>query len=215
MQASDIGLTLLDSAGGLAVLKINSPAVAKTALKPGMIIRSVDQKPMNFREFQQYLRTKKPGQSVTLEVSSSKATTNVISLPVNPAGAEYPWSTPDGFANPVLTTLRSLVERDPASDEARFAALSLARGFMRQREWKLALEALGKANLDSRDTGISAGTVFYYQGLCHEALGDRAQAETSYSRAAGYAGATLGMPDGPAVARLARRRIESMKKPIR
>ena len=215
VQASDAGLTLLDSPGGLAVLKTNSAAAAKTALKPGVIIRSVDQKPMNYREFQQYLRTKEPGQSVALEIASSKGASSIVPLPVTLSGVEYPWTTPDGFINPVIAKLRSLIERDPASDEAKFAALSLARGFMRQRQWKLALETLKKTGLDSRDTGVSAGTVLYYQGLCYEELGDRAQAETSYNRAASHAGATLAMPDGPAVAPLARRRIESLKKPIR
>jgi tetratricopeptide (TPR) repeat protein len=83
---------------------------------------------------------------------------------------------------------------------------------MRQREWKLALEYLARANLEPRKSGICPGTVLYYQGRCYEELGDRAQAENYYTRAKDYAEATIGMSGGPAVPVLAEQRIQALKK---
>jgi hypothetical protein len=214
LQVVDLGIEMMESPKGLVVLDV-SPAVAagKAALAPGVIVKTIDQKALSFKDLQNYLRSKKPGQSVTLEVQTSKEALTTVSIPVRLSGAEYPWSTPDGFANSVLTMLRHIVELDPLADEAKYASLSLARGLMNQKEWKLALELLAKTNLEPHKSGVCPGTVLYYQGRCYEELGDRAQAESYYTRAKDYAEATLGMPGGPAVPVLAEQRIQSLKKP--
>jgi hypothetical protein len=170
---------------------------------------------MSFKELQDYLHTRKPGQTLALEVLSGKDSVTTVPAALRFLGTEYPWSTPDGFSNSVLAMLQHLIERDPLSDEAKFASLSLARGLMRWGEWKLALGVLAKSNLEPHKTGICPGTVLYYQGRCYEELGDRALAESYYARARDYPGATLGTPDGISIAGLAERRIQSLKKPAR
>jgi hypothetical protein len=213
LWAVDVGIEMLDTPKGLMILKTAAGVAAgKTGLAPGSIVRSVDEKPMNLRELQGYLRTKKSGQTITLEVQAGKEPAVLVPVAIRLSGTEYPWNTPDGFANSVLAVLRHLVERDPLSEQAKYAGLSLARGLMRQREWRLALELLAKTNLEPHKTGICPGTVLYYQGRCLEEMGESAQAESYYTRAKDYSDATIGMPGGPAVPVLAEQRIQSLKK---
>jgi tetratricopeptide (TPR) repeat protein len=128
------------------------------------------------------------------------------------SGAEYPWGTPDGFSNSVLAMLQHLIDRDPLSDEAKYAGLSLARGLMKQKEWKLALDYLSQAKIEPNRSGVCPGTVLYYQGRCYEEIGDRTQAESYYTRAKEFAEATLGTPDGLLVRACAEQRIQALKK---
>jgi hypothetical protein len=213
LHVSDFGLEMADSPNGLVILSLSSAVEArKTALTPGLIVKSVDAKPMSFVDFQSYLRTKKPDQTIVLEVQTNREKVALVPIPIRQLGAEYPWNMPDGFPNSALTILRHLVERDPLSEEAKFASLSLARGFMRLKQWKLALEYLAKANLEPYKAGICPGTILYYQGRCYEELGDAARAESYYMRAKDYAEATIGMPNGLSVPILAEQRIQSFKR---
>jgi hypothetical protein len=212
LQVPSLGIDLLDSPRGLTVVKVRQPDTAgASSLAPGSIIRAVDHKPMTYKELWDYLPAVKPGQPIALDVLSGKDSSAAISVKVPMAGAEYPWSTPDGFPNSVMVMLNHLVERDPLTDEAKFAGLGLARGLMRRGEWKLALEALTKTNLEPHKAGICPGTVLYYLGRCYEELDDRVQAESYYARAKDYPEATLATPYGLSVPSLADRRIQALK----
>jgi hypothetical protein len=213
LQLPALGLDLLESPKGLVVLK--APADANKAFAPGAIIRSVDQKPMNYKELRDYLNTRKPGQPISYEISSGRDAASNVPAILRFGGAEYPWSTPDGFSNSVLVMLNHLVELDPLSDRAKYANLSLAKGFMLQGEWKLALEVLSKTNLEPHKTGICPGTVLYLQARCYEELGDKATAESYYARTKDYPDATLGTPDGLSARALAEQRIQLLKKSAR
>jgi hypothetical protein len=213
LQVADLGLEMADSPKGLILLNLSSAITShKTALAPGLIVKSVDAKPMTFADFQNYLRSRKPDQTVVLEVQTEKEKVALIPISVRQLGAEYPWSRPDGFPNSTLTILRHLIEREPLSEEAKFSALSLGRGFMKLKQWKLALEFLAKANLEPHKAGICPGTVLYYQGICYEELGNPSQAESYYMRAKDYPEAAIGMPNGLSVSILAEQRLQSLKK---
>lgn len=213
LHVTNFGLEMADSPRGLILLSLSSAVAAgKTALAPGQIVNSVDAKPMSFADFQNYLRTKKPDQTIVLEVQTGKENVALVPVPIRQLGAEYPWSRPDGFPNSVLATLKHLVERDPLSEEAKYAALSLARGLMNLKQWKPALEYLAKANLEPHKAGICPGTVLYYRGRCYEELGSATQAEGFYMRAKDFPEATIGMPNGLRVAILAEQRIEFLKR---
>lgn len=215
LRRTDLGVILMDSPRGLVVQSVDGAAGGGTALAPGAVVKSVNQKRMRAGELQAFLRSRTPGQSIALEVQSGKEGAAAIQLEIRSAGAEYPWNTPAGFPNAVLTMLRHLVERDPLSDGAKYAGLSLARGFMRRGEWKTALEYLAKTNLEPYKSGVCPGTVLYYQARCYEELGDPAQAANYYARAKDYTDATLGLPDGPSVPALAEQRLQSLKKPVK
>lgn len=213
LQAADPGVELFDSPRGVIVSKTSSAVSSRAAaLVPGTLVKSIDEKAMSSAGFHRYLRSKNPEQTIIFEVQTNQGKMALVQVPLRRAGAEYPWSTPDGFLNSVLVTLHQIAEREPLSEEAKFANLSIALGLMRQKEWRLALEYLAKANLELQRSGISAGTVLYYQGRCYEELGNRAQAETYYVRAKDYGDATLGTPDGLSIPVLADQRIQSLKK---
>jgi len=213
LQIAGIGIDLLESPKGLVVMKpLQAPVAANVPVAPGTFVRAVDQKTMGFKELNDYLHTKKAGQSIAVDFVISKDNAATAQVPVRISGAEYPWSTPDGFTNSVLAMLIHLIERDPLANEAKFASLGLARGLMRQGEWKLALEYLAKTNLEPHKTGVCPGTVLYYQGRCYEELGDRALAESYYARTKDFPEATLGTPDGLSIPGLAERRIQALKK---
>ncbi len=213
LLAPNLGMEVTDSPYGLAVLSVSSAvAAAKTAPAPGSIIKTVDAKSMTSSEFLAYLPSKKPEQDVVLELMTGKEDVSLVPVRVRRSGAEYSWSMPDSFPNSILAMLKHLVERDPLSDEAKFASLSLARGFMMRGEWKTALEYLAKTNLEPHKSGICPGTVLYYQGRCYEEIGAPSQAESYYMRARDYAEATLGTPRGLNVSILAEQRIEALKK---
>jgi hypothetical protein len=213
LQLPVLGLDLLESPKGLVVMK--APADANKAFTPGSVIRSVDQKPMNYRELRDYLNTRKPGQAISYEISSGKDAAVTAPMMLKFAGSEYPWSAPDSFSNSVLAMLSHLAEVDPLSDRAKFASLSLARGLMLHGEWKLALEVLAKTNLAPHKSGICPGTVLYMQARCYEELGDKANAESYYARTKDYPEATLGTPEGFSIQALAEQHIQLLKKPAR
>jgi hypothetical protein len=212
LQVPDVGVEFLESPAGPVVIKIvHADAGGENPLSPGTVIRAIDRQSMTARELQSHLRSKKPGQTVTLEVSPREETVLMVPLTIRMSGAEYPWGIGEGFTNSTLTMLQHLVELDPISDQAKFASLSIAHGLMNLGEWKLALEQLSKTNLEPHKSGVCPGTVLYYQGRCYEELGDLNSARSYYSRAKDYPEATLGTPDGPEIAALAQRRLESLR----
>jgi hypothetical protein len=213
LQFTTIGLDLLESSKGLVVLKASGDE--NKAIKPGAVIRSVDRKPMNYAEFWNYFRTRKPSQPISYEISSDKETTENVTTVPRLSGMEYPWHSPDGFPNAVLVMLNNLVESDPLSDRAKFANLSLARGLMQYGEWKLALEVLAKTNLEPHKSGICPGTVLYLQARCYEELGDRVMAESLYIRTKDYPEATIETPEGLSILTLSEQRMQLMKKSTR
>jgi hypothetical protein len=213
LQRPHLELDLLETARGLVVLKDSrSTQDARAVLAPGTLIRSVDQKKMSFSELKAHIRGRKPGQPMTFEVSTGKETSTFLPVSVVLRGAEYPWNAPDGLPNAVMAILRHLLERNPEADEARYASLGLARGLMLRGNRTLALQFLTRANLATVKSGISQGTVLYYQGRCYEELGDAAQAVIHYTRAKEYPDATMGTVDGLPIADLADRRIQVLQK---
>ncbi len=212
--APTLGIDLLESTHGIVVAADRRPAAeAKPALPAGSVIRSVDQKPMDYSQLHAYLRTRLAGQSVALEISKGKDPATFVSVPVRLAGAEYPWSTPDGLPNAVAAILNQAIERDHDGRAAGLARLSLARLLMQDKDWKRAAALLERTNLEPLRSGVSPGTVLYYLGRCHEELGDRNRALEQYTRAGAYPEATIGTDDGIPIAELVQRRIQALKKP--
>jgi hypothetical protein len=209
-----LGIDLLETTRGVVVIKDRRPGTeAQTPLAPGALIRSVDQRPMDYSQMQAYLRSRLPGQSVTLEISTGKETAAPAPVPVRFSPAEYPWSAPDGLPNAVMAILNQVLEREPAGQVAGLASLSIARRLMIDHEWKRALAMLARANLESLKSGICPGTVFYYQGRCYEELGARSEALAQYTRAREFPEATIGRVDGIPILELVERRIQALKKP--
>lgn len=108
--------------------------------------------------------------------------------------------------NRALLDLQGLVAATTGSAaEKRSAQLNLGIVHMRLGSWDEALAAFSAVQLPE-GSGVSAGTVAYYVGLCLEALGRQTEAAASFAKAAAATEARLSL-DGPLVAPLAQRKL--------
>ncbi len=214
LHTADLGMALLDSSDGLLIRKLSGDAAA-AGLRPGMVVKTVDRKPMSLRELRQHLHDLAPGQTVLLDISSDSGAGGTVSLPVRHPGREYPWSAPDSYPNAVMTFLHHLAEREAPSTESKYARLGLALGFMYRTDWSRALAALSDIQLDSVGAGVNQGTVLYHQARCYEQLGDGNNASDYYNRAQAHPDATLGTADGMPVSELCEHRLRALKSPSR
>src|SRR5204862_6403019 len=100
-----------------------------------------------------------------------------------------------------------------AGDETArgLAARNTGLALLHFRAYDKALaEGLQRASLPP-GSGISAGTVDYYRGLCAQRRGDADGARTAWQAAAKAAGSTLEAPDGPSAAAAASRALQSLQ----
>ena len=100
-----------------------------------------------------------------------------------------------------------------AGDESArgVAALNTGLALMHFRAYDKALaEGLQRATLPS-GSGISAGTVDYYRGLCAQRRGDADGARAAWQAASRAAGSTLESPEGPSAAAAAARALQSLQ----
>jgi hypothetical protein len=123
-------------------------------------------------------------------------------IPLTEAGLLY---------NRALAEFR-LRARAASEDAVRgVAALNLGIAFMHFRAYDKALgEGLLRADLP-QGSGIAAGTVQYYRGLCALRKGDPDTARTSFQAASKSVGSTLESSDGPSAASAAARALLAMQ----
>jgi tetratricopeptide (TPR) repeat protein len=121
------------------------------------------------------------------------------------------------LTDPALLYNRALAEyrlraRAAADETARgVAALNIGLALMHFRAYDKALaEGLQRASLPP-GSGISAGTVEYYRGLCAQRRGDADGARSAWQAASRAAGSTLESPDGPSAAAAASRALQSLQ----
>ncbi|HYV20123.1 MAG TPA: PEGA domain-containing protein [Verrucomicrobiae bacterium] len=121
------------------------------------------------------------------------------------------------LTDPSLLYNRALAEyrlrtRAAADETARgVAALNTGLALMHFRAYDKALaEGLQRASLPP-GSGISAGTVDYYRGLCAQRRGDADGARAAWQAASRAAGSTLESPDGPSAAAAASRALQSLQ----
>jgi tetratricopeptide (TPR) repeat protein len=102
--------------------------------------------------------------------------------------------------------------RAAADETARgVAALNTGLALMHFRAYDKAMaEGLQRATLPP-GSGISAGTVEYYRGLCAQRRGDADGARAAWQAAARAVGSTLESPEGPSAAAAATRALQSLQ----
>jgi len=87
--------------------------------------------------------------------------------------------------------------------------LNTAVALSRIGDWNAARSELQQVKLPDRP-GVGTGTVQYLLGLCADALGNRAEAETAFKAAA--ASDNLLTEDGPSVRELAEARLAELQR---
>jgi len=162
----------------------------------------------------------------TLDAESARAggvRAAVVLALQSPEGARTTRITPAeapallSLTDPSLLYNRALAEyrlraRAAGDETARgVAALNTGLALMHFRAYDKALaEGLQRAALPP-GSGISAGTVEYYRGLCAQRRGDADGARAAWQSAAKAAGSTLESPDGPSAAAAAARALQSLQ----
>ncbi len=211
--------TLLDEGGtgGPLVVRVlpGSPS-AKAGLRAGDTVQMVgDRKVRSVNDVSQALEAaatrpgglksavvlavQGPGGQRTVRVSPGEAP---VVLPLTDASVLY---------NRALAEFR--LRSRAASDEVSrgVALLNLGVAFMHFREFdKANSEGFARATLPP-GTGISSGTVQYYQGLCALRRGDPKSARAAFEAAAGAAASTLDTGDGPSAAAAATRMLAALR----
>jgi hypothetical protein len=106
------------------------------------------------------------------------------------------------LSNKLLLDFRS--EVGSLSGHESVARLNLAVALMRVGNWSEARSELEKVRLPN-GSGVSNGTVLYLMAMCHDALGQRSEAEAAL-RSAAATNATL-TNDGPSIKLLAEAKL--------
>lgn len=143
--------------------------------------------------------------AATLEIRSRSGQTRTVNVATTKRPRVVGLTDRTFTPNPAVGRLRMLAaaSRDPA--ELAAIRLSLAVVLIKVEAWSDALSELQSLKLPE-GPGVSDGTVQYLQGLCHEALGQRLQAQEAWQKAASSE-ATL-TEDGPSIKALAQAKLE-------
>ena len=147
---------------------------------------------------------------VTLKVGD-RTSARTVRLAPGASPVIVPLSDPKLFYNRVLAEFRLRTRTAGDERERGMALLNLGVAFMHFRSYDRALaEGFGRASLPE-GSGISAGTVLYYRGLCALRGGDPGAAREAFEEVARQPASTVGSGDGPAAAAAAVRLLRSMR----
>ena len=190
-----------------AVVVRAGPAAVKGGLAPGDVIVATSAGPVkSVAELRQAIATAgaKAGQ-LTLEAKSG-ATDKKVSGAVTLSPETWPPREPTIPYNRALIDLQAALKTPGSGAESTATMLNLAVVHMRLGNWDDALTTLGSVKLPE-GSGVSAGTVHYFTGLCLDALGRTADARAAFTRAAAATEARVSQ-EGPLVAPLAQRKLK-------
>lgn len=146
---------------------------------------------------------------LALEVRTTAGATKQVSGSVALATETWPMRTVSLPYNRVLVDLQEVAKSATSPAEIAATRLNLAIVHMGLGNWDDALAALGTVRLPD-GSGVSAGTVAYLTGLCHEALANPVEAQAAFKRAAASPEARLSQ-EGPLVAPLAQRKLQGRR----
>jgi tetratricopeptide (TPR) repeat protein len=201
--------SVIDVAGvsGAVVVRVG-PAGTKAGLAMGDVIVSADGAPVAsvaaLRKIIAAAGTRASSMTLTAKAGTSDKT---IAGAVSLAPETWPPRESSLPYNRALIDLQHALKMPGSGAESTATLLNLAVVQMRLGNWEEALQALGNVKLPE-GSGVSAGTVHYFVGLCQEALGRTAEARAAFTRAAASAEARLSQ-EGPLVAPLAQRKLRS------
>jgi len=143
---------------------------------------------------------------LVLEVRDAAGASKKVAGAVSLAPETWPPREASLPYNRALIDLQDSLKGAAASVETTAATLNLAVVHMRLSNWEEALATLALVKLPD-GSGVSAGTVSYFMGLSHEALGHGPEAQAAFKKAAASAEARISQ-DGPLVAPLAQRKLQ-------
>jgi membrane-associated protease RseP (regulator of RpoE activity) len=203
---------VLDVAGAVVTAVDVDGAAAKAGLAPGDVITKVDGQPVSDGSaFSAVVAQRKAGDKLTVEVKDRAGAVKGAGLTVTMAPRLVAMNDQSLMFNNLVLALRPRLAAGPGGAAADpIVRLNLAVALMRLGNWAGARAELSKVQL-AGGPGVSNGTVQYLLGLCHEALGQLAEAEKAW-RAAATDAESLLTEDGPAVKELAERKLSAARR---
>jgi hypothetical protein len=204
-----IDASVIDVAGiAGAVVVRTGPAGAKAGLAAGDVITATAAGPVaSVADLRQAIASAGArAAQLTLKVRTGGAEARTISGTIALAPDTWPPRDPGIPYNRAVVDLQAAQGGMLAPMDLTGTHLNLAIVHMRLGNWDEALQALAKVTLPE-GSGVSAGTVHYLTGLCHEGAGRTAESRAAFTRAAASPEARLSQ-DGPLIAPLAQRKIK-------
>jgi tetratricopeptide (TPR) repeat protein len=200
-----VGVNVADvlDVSGAVVIGADGPA-GPGRLAPGDLVLKADGQPVaDAAGFLKALAAHKGGEKLAVDARERSGAAKHLELTVVMAPKLLAMSDESWLFNGLVLGLRAKLAAAQADDAV--IRLNLAVALMRVGNWADALAELGRVQLPV-GPGVSNGTVQYLLGLCHEALGQPAEAERAWRAASADADSLL-TEDGPGVKELAERRL--------
>ena len=147
-----------------------------------------------------------PQTTLPLEVRGLGGATRSVSVTMSLVPDALPQRDATLLYNRVLIELQDALRVGATGPVAAAQRFNLGLVHMRLGNWEEALAAFAQTTLPD-GPGVSAGTVAYFTGLCHEQTGRALEAQAAFTKAAAAAQARL-WHDGPLVAPLAKLKLQ-------
>jgi hypothetical protein len=212
MYRPSVGLVVadvLDVTGAVVTAVDVDGAAAKAGLAPGDVVTKVGGQPVaDGSGFAALVAQRKAGDTLQVELTDKSGAAKSAALAVTMAPRLVAMNDQSLLFNSLLLGLRPRVIQATTADPV--VRLNLSVALMRLGNWAEARNEMAKIRL-AAGPGVSNGTVQYLLGLCHEALGQVAEAEKAW-RAAATDPESLLTEDGPAVKELAERRLAGARR---
>jgi tetratricopeptide (TPR) repeat protein len=212
MYRPSAGLSVADvlDVAGAVVVAVDA-AAAKAGLAPGDVIAKVDgQAVADGSAFSALVAQRKAGSSLSVEIKDKSGAIRAGTLAISMAPRLVAMNDQSLLFNNLVLALRPRLAPAVNTTPDPVIRLNLAVALMRLGNWTEARAELAKVQIPA-GPGVSNGTVQYLLGLCHEALGQTAEAEKAW-RAAATDAESLLTEDGPAVKELAERKLAGARK---
>jgi hypothetical protein len=215
MYRPSVGLAVadvLDVAGAVVTAVDAEGAAAKAGLAPGDVITKAESRPVaDGSSFAALVAQRKASDTLAIEVRDKAGAAKTAALTVTLAPRLVAMNDQSLLFNNLVLSLRPRLAPAAGGGAAdSVVRLNLAVALMRLGNWVGARSELSKVQF-AAGPGVSNGTVQYLLGLCHEVLGQAAEAEKAW-RAAATDAESLLTEDGPAVKELAERKLAGARK---
>lgn len=209
----DLGIRLVDTAvpgASLMVVSVASGSPAAVAgVRPGDTIAAADGSALTSSGVAEEIDRKKPGDVIVLSYSRPGLPPQQAALPVQRQPRRAPVFDPAAFGNVTLAKLQAGLAVATAAPERDLLSFNLALIQMRFRQWRPALDALGKLDRVPAGLGVGPGAVLYFRARCHEELGEMDRAVALLQEAARVEAEVLAS-DGATTAAVAKLRLAAL-----
>jgi hypothetical protein len=203
---------VLDVTGAVVIGVDPGGTAARAGLAPGDVITSAGAQPIaDGSGFTAVVAQRTAGGPLAFEARGANGVPKRGELTIAMAPRLIAMTDQSLLFNAIVLSLRAALAQSAGGGAAEpIVRLNLAVALMRLGNWLEARAELSKVSL-AAGPGVSNGTVQYLLGLCHEALGQPAEAEQAWRAAASDAESLL-TEDGPPVRELAAARLAGRAK---